>query len=77
MTLEQIRSLPGVARVNAWNDRIYINIRGNGGNFAGERSTKVWISATGDLTIERGRGTITREFDANLQAFVAAYNVAR
>lgn len=67
LTLDQIRALPFVASANEWRDRVYINVRGNGGNYAGERGTKVWMR-DGALTIERGRGQTSRDFDANLEA---------
>lgn len=76
LSINEIRDLPGVARANEWKDRIYINLAGNGGNFAGERNSKVWIAASGALNIELGKGTTSREWDANLSAFSAAYEAA-
>jgi hypothetical protein len=71
LTITEIRALSMVQSANEWRDRIYINVHGNGGNFAGERNTKVWIH-DGVLTVESGKGTTSREFDANLKALRAA-----
>lgn len=72
----EIQAMPGVASASAWKDRIYINIRGSGGSFKGERTTKVFVGAAG-LTVERGSGTTSREFDANLKAFAEAFRIAQ
>lgn len=67
VTVEQIRSQSYVYGASVWQDRIYINLRGNGGNFAGERTSKVWIKDN-ILTVQRGKGMTSREWDANLAA---------
>lgn len=76
LTIDDIRKLPGILGANEWRDRIYINVRGNGGSFAGERNSKVWMDASGKLNVERGRGMTSREWDGNLEAFRAAHAAA-
>lgn len=76
ITIQQIRQLPGAASASEWKDRIYINVRGNGGNFAGERNSKIWIDKDGGLHIDFGKGTTSREWIESLKSFEAAYNAA-
>lgn len=76
LTITDIRNLPGVLSAKAWRDRVYVDIRGNGGRYAGEGNSKIWIGADGKLNIERGKGTTSREWDANLVAFRDAYGAA-
>lgn len=64
VTIEQIRQQPQVASANEWKGRIYINVRGNGGNFAGERNSKLWI-LDNKLTFERGKGTCSSAWGDN------------
>ena len=73
MTLTEIRQLPMVRSANEWKDRIYINLRGNGGNFSGERNSKIWIRG-GKLTVERGKGMTSREWDAQLHQIEAIFS---
>lgn len=72
LTINEIRALPMVASANEWKDRIYINLRSNGGNFAGERNSKIWVRE-GVLTVEMGKGSTSREWYANLQALRAIF----
>ena len=78
MTTQEIskalRQLPMIAGANEWRDRVYITLKGNGGTFAGERNAKVWISRDAKLTVERGKGLTSSEWDSqlrDLQAIVA------
>lgn len=71
--IEDIRALPGVLSASEWRDRIYVNIQGNGARMAGEGNSKVWIHASGKLNVQIGKGTISREWTANLNAFKAAH----
>ncbi len=66
-TIDEIRSLPYVQSANEWRDRIYINLVGNGGNYAGERNTKIYVKA-GCLIVEMGKGAYTTEWSNNLKA---------
>ena len=54
--VEQVKELSCVSSVSQWRDRYYINLRGNGGNFRGERSSKIWFKEGGELTVELGKG---------------------
>lgn len=67
ISIAELQGLPYVRSANEWRDRVYINVKGNGGDYRGERNTKVWLDRDGQLHIERGRGTTSRDFDANLQ----------
>lgn len=73
-TVADIRNLPGVLSAKEWRDRVYIDIRGNGGRYTGEGNSKIWIGADGKLNVERGKGMTSREWDANLAAFRGAYS---
>lgn len=73
LTIAEIRTLPMVRSANEWKDRVYINLHGNGRNFAGERNSKVWVRADGQLMVERGKGMTSREWDASLKALRAAF----
>lgn len=75
-TITDIRNLAGVQSASEWRDRIYVNIRGNGGRYAGEGNTKIWIDAKGELHVDMGKGMRSCEWDANLAAFKAAYAAA-
>lgn len=70
VTIEQIRQQPQVASANEWKTRIYINVRGNGSNFAGERNSKIWIE-NNKLTFERGKGTCSSVWGDNRLALMA------
>ena len=76
LTITDIRALPGTLSASEWRDRIYVNIKGNGARMAGEGNSKVWIDSAGKLNVEIGKGTISREWHANLASFKAAYAVA-
>lgn len=76
LTITDIRNLAGVKSASEWRDRIYVNITGNGGNYLGERTSKVWIDAQGTLHVDLGKGMTSREWDANLRSFRAAYAAA-
>lgn len=76
ISIETIRTLSGVQSASEWRDRIYVNIQGNGARMAGEGNSKIWIDATGKLNVQIGKGTISREWTANLNAFKAAYMAA-
>lgn len=70
ITIQAIRERAEVLSANEWKDRIYINVRGNGGNFAGERSIKVYVRAD-RLNVERGKGLTSGEYEANLKTLTA------
>lgn len=76
LTITDIRALPGILSASEWRDRIYVNVQGNGVRMAGEGNSKVWIDAAGKLNVQIGKGTISREWTANLNAFKAAYAAA-
>lgn len=71
ITINDIRALPMVASANEWRDRIYINLRGNGGNFAGERNSRIWMRDS-KLTVEMGKGSTSREWSDSLKALKQA-----
>lgn len=70
--IDEIRALAIVESANQWKDRIYINVKGNGGNYRGEASAKVFL-LNGQLNVQLGRGSTSREFDANLEALKAVF----
>ena len=65
------KAIQGLGTAREWNDRIYINPRGNGGNFRGEQTTKVYVAPTGEIVVARGKGRTSSEYDANLRAILA------
>lgn len=72
LTITEIRALEMVASANEWKDRIYINLKGNGGNFAGERNSKIWVK-DGKLNVEIGKGICSSEWNASLKALKAVF----
>lgn len=72
LTINEIRDLEMVAIANEWKDRIYIKLKGNGGNFAGERNSKVWVK-DGKLNVEIGKGTCSSDWNASLKALKAVF----
>ena len=73
-----IKSVDGVKSVNLHKSsgRIYINLKGNGGNYRGEQTSKVYISTEGEFVIERGKGSVSREWNAQVDAAKAAFEAA-
>ena len=69
------RALPYIARANTWNEsRVYLTVRGNGGNYRGENTAKIYIDlASGQLVEIDGKGTTSREWDANVVALREAF----
>lgn len=57
----------GFASINQWRDRYYINLRGNGGNYRGERSAKIWFKEGGQLNVEMGKGVCSSEWHEQLE----------
>lgn len=70
--IADIRALSMVDSAKEWKDRIYINVKGNGGNYRGEASAKVFL-VNGQLNVHLGKGSTSREFDANLEALNAVF----
>ena len=74
--IDSIKKIDGVS-VSVWErhgkKRFYVNIDGNGGNYRGERNTKVYIDDTG-LHVNEGSGSTSREFDLRLESVIEAYN---
>jgi hypothetical protein len=69
--LEIISALPMVAKVSAWNDRVYVNLLGFDSAAHGDRTRKIWIK--GDmLTIERGKGNCSGRFATSCAQFLDA-----
>ena len=64
--IKKIVEESGIATANEWKDRLYINVRGDGGNYRGEKTYKLWIDDDGGMHEQDGKGTTSREFDANL-----------
>jgi hypothetical protein len=72
MTIDGIKTLPMVASANPWKDRIYINLKGNGGNYAGERSAKIFVK-NNKINVERGKGLTTSEWEQQLRDLSAMF----
>lgn len=70
--IAEIRALEMVEFASEWKDRIYINVKGNGGSYRGEASAKVFL-LNGQLNAQLGKGSTSREFDANLEALKAVF----
>lgn len=70
---EQLAEL-GFVKMNEWRDRIYINLEGNGGNYRGERSAKVWFKPSeGELNVELGKGVCSSEWHEQLEQVKAIF----
>jgi hypothetical protein len=69
------RALPYIASAKAWNDsRVYLIVRGNGGNYRGESTAKIYIDlASGQLVEQAGKGTTSREWSANVVSLREAF----
>lgn len=72
--VEQIKELSGVSSVSQWRDRYYINLRGNGGNFKGERTAKVWFKGGGELNVELGKGLCSSEWHDQLEQVKSVFS---
>lgn len=72
--VEKIKELSGVSSVSQWNDRYYVNLRGNGGNFKGERTSKVWFKEGGELNVELGKGLCSSEWHEQLEQVKSVFN---
>ena len=72
ITIDMIRNLPSVQSINEWRDRYYINLKGNGGSYRGETTSKVYLNAQGELVVERGKGMVSSVWSDNLDALKAA-----
>ncbi len=72
--LNTIKATEGVKSVNlhAATGRYYINLRGNGGSFRGERTSKLYLTAEGKLVFECGKGTRSSAYDEQYYAVKAA-----
>lgn len=64
--MEKLKELDFVS-ISQWRDRFYINLDGNGGNFRGERSAKIWFKEGGELNIEMGKGVCSSEWHEQLE----------
>lgn len=71
MTINEIKALEYVDSANEWKDRIYIDLKGNGGNYRGEKTAKIYIK-DGALNVELGKGMTSSEWDQNLKSLRAA-----
>lgn len=62
--IDTVKAVSGVKSVNLHeaSGRYYINLKGNGANFAGERNSKLYITKDGDLVVETGKGTTSYEY---------------
>jgi len=72
--VEKIKELSGVSGVSQWKDRYYINLRGNGGNFKGERNAKVWFKDGGELNVELGKGLCSSEWHEQLEQVKSVFS---
>ena len=69
---EQLNEL-GFVKVSAWKDRFYINLAGNGGNFAGERNAKIWFKEGESLNVQLGKGICSSEWHEQLEQVKAIF----
>ena len=70
--IDQLKSLNFVT-VNPWKDRFYITLKGNGGNFAGERNAKVWFKEGESLNVQLGKGICSSEWHEQLEQVKAIF----
>lgn len=74
--LKIINELPGVSRVNAWNDRHYVTVATQRGvKFRGDMNAKIWLKGN-ELVVERTRGITHSTFDQNKAALIEAVKAA-
>ena len=73
--IENIRNMSGVKTASQWKDRIYVNLY-TAGNYAGDRTSKVWIGSDDAVHIERGKGLTSREWDSSLESFLTEYQAS-
>ncbi len=75
--LNTIKATEGVKSINLHEatGRHYINLRGNGGSYAGEKSSKLYLTAEGKLVFECGKGTRSGAYDDQRHAVEAALEV--
>lgn len=73
--IEFARSLDYVSQAKGWNNsRVYLTIRGNGGNYRGEATSKTYIDLnTGKLVEQMGKGTTSNVWSDNCKALRAAF----
>lgn len=60
-----------LATSSQWNDRIYINLRSANRTFRGDSTCKLWHKNDGHYTLERGKGTRSPQFAADLEEVLA------
>jgi len=74
LSIAAIQAIPGVKSIKLHEPtgRYYINLAGNGGNFAGERNSKVYMTPDGTIIVERGKGTTSRAWDDQKNAVIDA-----
>ena len=71
--IDQVKELSGVYSLNQWKDRIYVNLKGNGGNYRGERTAKIYIKDD-QLSVELGKGVCSSEWNENLEQLKSLFN---
>lgn len=72
--IKELSGVSGVSSVSQWKDRYYINLRGNGGNFKGERTAKVWFKDGSCLNVELGKGLCSSEWHEQLEQVKALFS---
>lgn len=72
--INAIKSVEGVKSINLHEatNRYYINLRGNGGSFRGEQTSKLYLTSEGKLVFECGKGTRSGAYDDQRHAVEAA-----
>ena len=72
--INAIKAVDGVTsiRIHEATSRYYINLRGNGGKYRGEQTSKLYVTASGLLVWECGKGTRSGAYDDQRHAVEAA-----
>lgn len=68
--IDAIKAVEGVKSVNLHDasGRHYINLKGNGGSYRGEVTSKLYLDADGKLVFECGKGSRSSAYDEQRHA---------
>ena len=69
------RNCNAVATAKNWQDsRVYLTVKGNGGNYRGEQTAKIYIDlSSGKLVEQIGKGTTSNAWSDNVKVLRAAF----
>lgn len=72
------RNCNAVATAKNWQDsRVYLTVKGNGGNYRGEQTAKIYIDlSSGKLVEQMGKGTTSGAWSDNVKALRSQFATA-